>query len=356
MTFDVTFRPHAPSLGLLRRRNPVRAYIGSAEILGTLLLRQPPQAGTDMAATLHLRRPTAAFPGAAFVVRRLSPKDLLGGGTIAGAGPADAPPEGERSPDERAVLKALASAGFAALTAANVAASANVREDRADAVLAELHEADLVRRVQKPVAYLDAQTAEAFFARVLEHLAAVERDRPWVMGTTSLALARALDVNEALLVRFLASFVEDGRLVQRSGYYATLEFTPALTAEQRAFFEPILTPDPVQRFSPRELADVVGALRSSRIAGIPQAFDTLVVTGVLVKVGEALYTGRQIAEIRAGLEEAIRTTGSLTMAAFRDLVGTSRKYAVPLLEWFDSTGVTVRSGDVRVLREKTLSR
>src|SRR6185312_12251907 len=165
-----------------------------------------------------------------------------------------------------------------------------------------------------------------------------------------------LDVNETLLIRVLAGFVEDGRIAQRSGYYATLEFTPALTAEQRAFFDPILAGDDAQRFSPSELADVVTALRSSRIEGIAQAFDTLVATGVFVKVGEALYTGRQIAEIRTGLEEAIRKSGSLTMAAFRDLVGTSRKYAVPLLEWFDSTGVTVRSGDLRVLREKSVSR
>jgi selenocysteine-specific elongation factor len=356
VTFDVTFRPHAPSIGMLRRRNPVRAYVGSAEILGTLVLRQPPQAGTDMAGTLHLRKPMAAFPGAAFVVRRLSPKDLLGGGAIAGASDAQGQPEGERSPEERAVLQALASAGFAALTAAQVAAAANVREDRVDAVLGELQEADLVRRVQKPVAYVDARSAEAFLARVLERMAVAERDTPWVMGTTSLALARALDVNETLLIRVLAGFVEDGRIAQRSGYYATLEFTPALTVEQRAFFDPILAGDGAQRFSPSELADVVTALRSSRIEGIAQAFDTLVATGVFVKVGEALYTGRQIAEIRTGLEEAIRKSGSLTMAAFRDLVGTSRKYAVPLLEWFDSTGVTVRSGDLRVLREKSVSR
>jgi selenocysteine-specific elongation factor len=36
------------------------------------------------------------------------------------------------------------------------------------------------------------------------------------------------------------------------------------------------------------------------------------------------------------------------------LVGTSRKYAVPLLEWFDAAGVTLRSGDLRVLRGEKL--
>jgi hypothetical protein len=43
------------------------------------------------------------------------------------------------------------------------------------------------------------------------------------------------------------------------------------------------------------------------------------------------------------------------MARFRDLIGTSRKYAVPLLEWFDAVGITIRSGDVRTLRGESVS-
>ena len=41
----------------------------------------------------------------------------------------------------------------------------------------------------------------------------------------------------------------------------------------------------------------------------------------------------------------------ITVSAFRERLGTSRKYAVPLLEWFDQRGVTRRRGDIRVLRE-----
>jgi selenocysteine-specific elongation factor len=222
--------------------------------------------------------------------------------------------------------------------------------------LSELHDSGVVSRIQKPVAYLDAKTVQGVFARVLERLASSEREAPWLMGMTSLALARALEIPEALLVRILATFVDDGRIVQRGGYYATLDFVPALTAEQRAFFEPLLGGDSAQRFLPHELGDVVAELRRSRVPGVTQAFDTLVATGVLVKVGDALYTRRQVSEIRAALEGAIRQSGTLTMAGFRDVVGTSRKYAVPLLEWFDATGVTVRSGDVRVLRERAMTR
>jgi selenocysteine-specific elongation factor len=351
-TFDVTFRPQEAAVRLLRRRNPIRAYIGSAEILGTLALHAPPQPNADVPATLFLRRPVAVFPGAAFVLRRLSPKDVLGGGTVAGARTDASVPEGESSPEQGAVREALSKSELAALTAAQLAASANLREERVEAVLEELLETGAVRRIQKPVAYLDAPAAEEFFGRLCVLLASTEHETPWMMGMTSLALARALQINEAMLVRILASYVEDGRVVQRTGYYATLDFVPALTAEQRTFFAAFLETDGAQRFLPRELTDVIAQVKRARIAGIAQAFDTLVATGVFVKIGDALYTGKQIAEIRGALESTIRKEGRLTMAQFRDLVGTSRKYAVPLLEWFDATGVTMRSGDLRVLRER----
>jgi len=49
--------------------------------------------------------------------------------------------------------------------------------------------------------------------------------------------------------------------------------------------------------------------------------------------------------VRAHIEEH----GPVTVAEIRDLLGTSRKYAVPLCEWLDQTGATLRRGDVRLL-------
>jgi selenocysteine-specific elongation factor len=73
---------------------------------------------------------------------------------------------------------------------------------------------------------------------------------------------------------------------------------------------------------------------------------------VLIRVGDALYRGSQIQSIHGKVETFINVHHRMTMAEFRDLLGTSRKYAVPLLEWFDSRAITVRSGDYRMLRSK----
>jgi selenocysteine-specific elongation factor len=349
--FEVRFRPLADALAHLRRRTPVRAYVGAAEVFGTLVFDAPPHDVAEIAARLVLRRPIAVFPGAAFVVRRLSPKDLLGGGTIVGA-PASASLEGEAEPSASGpLLAALHHAGLAGADAAHVGAAANVREDVARSGLEVLAESGRVVRLAKPAAYLDGELAEAAFAGIAAQLENLERERPWVLGATSLALSRALDIPEATLVRLLAAFLDDGRVAQRSGYYATPAFVPTLSAEQRAFFAQGLAQDSGDS-PPLVFADLVAKIKATPVTGLSQALDTLLASGALVKIGEDVYAGEQIARTRAKLEAALRTGGSLTMAQFRDLVGTTRKYAVPLLEWFDATGVTLRSGDVRVLRER----
>jgi len=351
-TFKVAFAPFASSLPALRRRNPVRAYIGSAEILGTLLFDAIPAREGIHAGTLHLRRPTIAYPGASFVVRRMSPKLLLGGGTIETNLTGTDGPRTELPAQGEDILRVLAAQGLEPLEVAKLAARANLREQAAQETLDRLIEDGYVLRVARPLAYVERAAAEELFGRVTRQLGTQSRDEAWSMGMTSLALARALSLPEALLARFLAHFAEDGRIAHRSGYYAPVDHVPTLTAEQRAFFEGQIPLDPQHPFTPASLPGVLNDLRAARIAGLSKAFDTLVAKGALVKVGDDLYRGTQVAQVHARVEQFLRAEQQMTMAQFRDLLGTSRKYAVPLLEWFDARGITVRSGDVRMLRKR----
>lgn len=348
-SFNVHFRPLEPALPLLKRRTPVRAYIGSAEILGTLVFDRVPTTAQAVAAQLHLRAPTVVFPSAPFVVRRLSPKTLVGGGTIAAEGPV-AGDDAEDDVELRAGLAALLAAGRGGATPAQIGAAANLREERAQALLTTLVEDGRALLLTKPFAYVDAGVADELGARAAERLREGQHERPWRLGLTSIALAQAVGVAEPALVRVLAAFVDDGSLAYRAGYYATPDFAPQLGAEQRAFFDRTFPAGPDDPSSPVAFTDLVAAMKASKIAGLSEALDTLLAGGALVKVGEFVYRGLQIAGIRAALERALHGDRRLTVSEFRTLTGTSRKYAVPLLEFFDATGVTLRSGDVRVLR------
>jgi len=399
-TFAVEFRPLAAALSMLRRRTPVRAYIGSAEVLGRLVFERTPVNAHPVAATLHLRAPVVAVPGSAFVVRRLSPKDILGGGTfgvtsatgsaesrsaVSGSaviGPAvigsavtvsaesgsaqsnsaesdstamagsDAISALEReSPEVMRLAIALRDAGPSGANAERLGPAANVRAELAAELLQAFVADGRALRIAKPDAFVDIAIADEIFARVRTALVESESAKPWLLGLTLIGLARTLAVPEMTLVRLLFAFADDGRLAHRNGYFATPGFAPRLSAEQRAFFDAELVVDKAAPNVPLPFEPLVAKIGAARIVGLPQALDMLLGGGALVKVGDALYRRSQMTRIRADLENALKTKGTLTMAEFRDLIGTSRKYAVPLLEWFDAAGITLRNGDVRVLRQ-----
>jgi selenocysteine-specific elongation factor len=347
--FAVSFTPLESGLAVLRRRTPVRAYIGSAEILGTLVFERVPLDVQAVRATLHLRCRAIAFPGVRFVVRRTSPKTLLGGGAIEAH---VAAPSGARaSSAEAAALRALRDAGLAALDVPAVAFAANLRETVARAALERATERGDALRVGRPDGYIDGGAAHQLLDRVFVHLEAAQRERPWVLGATSLSLARGLGVDEPLLVRFLSAFVESGHLAGRGGYFATNDHRAALTAQQRTLFEEVVPTENPHSFVPVPFAGIVAAVKRSHIDGAGQALDTLLAHGALVRVGDDCYRGAQVAAIRARVETYLRANERMTAAQFRDLLGTSRKYAVPLLEWLDAHGITLRDGDFRTLRK-----
>ncbi len=350
--FDVEFVPVVSALPRLRRRTPVRAYIGAAELLGTLVFVAVPTAPGGVAARLHLRTPAIGIPGGKFIVRRPSPKNLLGGGTI-GSPAADDAHAGDAGDDAALgqIRAALAAAGLEGADAAHLGAAANLREDLAAQRLEDLCEDGRAYRLTKPSAYVDAAIVDPLRERIRVALEDHETRLPWMMGATSLALARSLGAGEAPLVRILALLVDEGAFVHRRGYFASPGFEPQLSAEQRAFFARELPPNPGAPLVPASNGEIVAHMKSAAVTGLTQAFETLLASGALVKIGDDVYRSAQIGEARRRLEESVRRGIPLTPASLRDALGTSRKYVVPMLEWFDAVGVTVRSGDARVLRE-----
>ena len=71
----------------------------------------------------------------------------------------------------------------------------------------------------------------------------------------------------------------------------------------------------------------------------------------MVRLTEDLYfTEDAIAEAEEKLKEFFLQNDSLELSQFRDIIDSSRKYALPLLEYFDDEGLTYRDGDKRYLK------
>jgi selenocysteine-specific elongation factor len=78
----------------------------------------------------------------------------------------------------------------------------------------------------------------------------------------------------------------------------------------------------------------------------------LVEEGRIVKVKEDLYfDATAVDELKRRLVDYLNTNGEITTPQFKDMTGASRKYVIPLIEYFDSRKITIRIGDIRKLRK-----
>jgi selenocysteine-specific elongation factor len=178
-----------------------------------------------------------------------------------------------------------------------------------------------------------------------EQLAATARDalkrhhasRPLERGMPreSLRFVTGLEAGafEALVDR-LEDVVEEGAVVRLAS------FRVELAPEQQRARDELLQKIEAGGFQP-PLAKDLGA--------DPALLRALTESGEIVMIADFYLTRRRAAEARAAVRARIEGAGPITVAEIRDLLGTSRKYAVPLCEWLDQTGATLRRGDERVL-------
>lgn len=75
--------------------------------------------------------------------------------------------------------------------------------------------------------------------------------------------------------------------------------------------------------------------------------------GSLIKINEELiFTREALDNLRKNYKALLVKEGKATPVSFKELTGLSRKYIIPLMEYFDTDKLTMRVGDHRILREK----
>jgi selenocysteine-specific elongation factor len=130
---------------------------------------------------------------------------------------------------------------------------------------------------------------------------------------------------------------------------ARADFKPKLNANQRRLKDKLVAAYQEARFQPPETGSFAGAAGGNE-ASLKDLFEVCVAEGYLVRVTDDLYLHADAdADMRRLVRERLsQQSGGLTVAEIRDLLGTTRKYAVPLCEYLDHAGVTRREGDLRL--------
>ena len=343
----------------LRDRGRVRVYLAADEVIGRVRLpdRDRLDPGESAVAQIVLERPAVAVRGDPFVLRRYSPMTTIGGGEVIAA-PARLRRRGEVAAAEIAALetsgldvRVLGAIRAAGTAGTSVEALAPLLGEGRDRVAAE---ADALGAAGEVVAIrgrlFAASVAAGVREAVLRALAAGHADAPWRIGLPRDDLkARAFaGGDDRLYGHVFEALAASGELELAGGYARALGFVPRRSAEEEAAAREIERAYRDGRYAPPDRADVLTG--ASHRAAAERMVAALLDEGVLVDAGGGVVFHRDVlADVEARVRAHLEREGEITVASLRDLLGSSRKFTLVLLEHFDARRVTRRVGDKRVL-------
>ena len=353
----------------LRTRSRVRFHIGAAEVLGRVTVLGGPseiRAGSGALAQLRLESPVVALHGDRFIVRSYSPADTIGGGSVIDPFPTkhrrkeiDKTVQRLRSlmSDERS--KKLASFVRAAekhgVRLADIAAATGWTDDVLARAAAEGEAEKSV--VNAGGVYLAREVLEQISSNIVEELERHHKREPLARGMLRETLRERLFAHSLpeLFGAVIATLETSGEVVSEKDVLRLSGHRVDLTdrdAKLSAEIERIYREAGVEAPSLDEAMARAGVAAAQR-AQARKILQLLLDSRKLVRVQNEMFMHAQVVEnLKTKLQnyaaqhEPNRLIDVLT---FKNLAGVSRKYAIPLLEYFDREQVTRRAGDKRVI-------
>ena len=335
--------------GPLAHDDTVRVHVGTAEAIARVAVLEGSaiEPGDSGWVQLRLATPLAVSVGDRVVVRRPSPSETLGGGSVADTSGERARTRAEAVASlERRTAPSPADRLLASFDIPRTPAEAGERSGLDAAAREEAYAAlvDSGRAVALADAAVARETFEALATRVERTIAMTHRKTPLRAGASREEVRSAIDLAPKRYAALVARLVADGRVAERGSSLAMPSHRPSLTEEQDASWgraRVALGREPLQPPSAGTLEQEFGVSREMLMA--------LAERGDLVRVGsDGVFLPDAVQRFGDLIIDALGD-GPITVAKARDLTGSSRKHVLPLLQFLDDHGLTRRVGDDRIL-------
>jgi selenocysteine-specific elongation factor len=363
---DVFFRYLSSAKKKMKNRALVRFHTGTTEIISRIILldRDEMEPGDTAYAQVILEHPTVAEAGDRFVIRSYSPVTTIGGGKILDplARKLKRSSEAERSELERLRLgtekektdSILKRSGLGGISARQLSTRTGIPPKDQDRILSEMlskQEALLLdkdeRRVMASSLYKNLQKEiVTTLTRYHERFPL----REWA-GKEELKNTLGAFIEARLFNRALKDLESGGEIVSEKEHLRISGHRVIMKDGMDTLKDKILGIYKKTSITPPSIKEVMESFQGNE-EDAKSVLDILVREEVLIKVNEELYfDGESVERLRNNYKKFLIKEGKATPASFRDLTGLSRKYIIPLMEYFDKTKLTIRVGDHRVLRE-----
>ncbi len=367
--FDAFLEVRPAAAKGIKSHQRVRIHLGTAERLGKIVVlgnAQKIEPKQSAYCQVMLNEPLLVLRGDHFIVRDETARRTLAGGLVINPW-AKRHKRSDRELSNR--LEALHRGDVGALTQAFIDASElfaapidaihqflNIREEQMRDVIDTM----------KPLRVLNAEgekvyTTEQKWRRINEQIVQSLKDfhagHPLLPGMDMEELRGKLvyELFPKIFRLLVDTMIEEKLIAKEDNLLRLASHRVQLGGQEKTLMDKIKKLLGEQPLAPPDLKEI------EKQAGVPrprlnEVIRLLERDGSIVRVTTDMYfLASSIETLRQRLKEHLTAKGEMTAASFRDLIGSSRKYTIPLLEYFDRDGLTIRIGDIRRLKSAPTS-
>lgn len=354
----------------IKNRARIRFHAGTSEILGIIILLEKDELmpGESAIAQIRLDVPVTLVKNDRFVIRSYSPVRTIGGGQILNP----VPKKHKRFKPN--VIKGLKSiidglpeniisyyvneSGYGGVGFNELKIMTSLPNKKLQSTLQDLMSKRIIILADRENGlYIHQNIFEKLKKEASECLGRYHKDHPLKAGMFKEELKSKLpgSLNSKFFNNLIMYMIKEGLIVQEENTVRLSSHRISLGSDQMDIRKKILEIYTKFGLTPPYFKELV----ISENFQLPRAKDVLTLLleeGHLVKVKEDFYFHAQaIDNLKKRLVDFLVNQGEITTPQFKDMTGISRKYLIPLIEYFDAQNVTIRIGDIRKLRTQSKS-
>jgi selenocysteine-specific elongation factor len=350
----------------IKNRTRVRFHSGTSEIMGNIILleNEEMKPGEEGVVQIRLESPVALIKDDRYVIRSYSPVRTIGGGYVLNPVPGK---HKRFKPEVTEGLKKIDQLDEEALVGYYVDASAlqgisfaqlkittNITGKHLEkAVSALLSRKELIQIDKDLRVFLHQNRFQKIEKEISAYLDQYHRKHPLKAGMPREELKSKfpVSVGTKIFTLVINEMIKQKTIMAEAETVRLPDHSVSLGADQTDIRKKIVRTYQQSGLTPpyfRELAKSLGQDPKHT----KDVLTLLIDEGLIVKTKDDLYFHKEaIAELQGRLVDFLKANGEIATPQFKEMIGASRKYVIPLMEYFDSQNVTIRIGDIRKLRK-----
>ena len=362
--FDAFLEVRPAALKGIKNHQRVRVHLGTSERLAKIIIldaKDKVEPKTSTYCQITLMEPLMALRGDHFILRDETARRTLAGGVVIHPW---ARPHKRNESGLQERLKFLHAGDLAQLTQAFLEESPefavsieiiyqflNLREDETRERIGQMKSLRVISAEGEKL-YTTEGKGQRLKETILKTLRDFHGSHPLVPGMDMEELRGKLtfELSPKVFRALVETFIFEKTIAKEENLLRLIEHRVQLGSQEKTLMERIKKILGEQPLAPPDLKDLEKPLGATR-SKLAEVIRLLERDGSVIRVATDLYyLSSSIDQVRAVLKKFLSEKGEITAASFRDLIGSSRKYTIPLLEYFDREGMTIRIGDVRRLK------